>query len=435
MRIKSGDAQGTDLGCVSGIITPNLGETLNGVFAFLPLLVLVFLTVANILASTYSPWGSTDIFRWTSNYGRDEDLLRLVTPGFADCLQYIQFIVLTGALSLSYPGFYQPVVSQGGWSILMFNQSFVSHGTGIDPVVDGIYVVNGTYGLDRFRQYVGLHSITDVWPGSIVWLLVILLAVTVLAQVAFGFQWIYQRMSRVPQEDLRSKNVPFTIGNVIRITFNFFLLPTVSLALFQLVIAGSSPAYSVALAVILIIVLLLFAFWMFRLIISTRPRSYLFDDLTTVLLYGPLYNTYRDDVAPFAFVPIFITFLRGIAIGALQPSGVAQVVLLAICEVAMILLLVAFRPYAAPTSMNLYQLAFCLVRFLVVLLCVAFVPSLGISEQTKGWVGYAILVLHGGMLVFGFFLNALQTLIEVIARLAGAGGAEGGATRGGLTKV
>uniref|UniRef100_A0A093VKN4 Putative membrane protein n=1 Tax=Talaromyces marneffei PM1 TaxID=1077442 RepID=A0A093VKN4_TALMA len=435
LRIKSGDPAGTDLGCVSGIITPDLGATLKGTFTFLPLLVLVLLTLANIIASTYSPWGSTNIFRWTSNYGRDEDLLRLVTPGFADCLQYIQFIVLTGALSLSYPGYYQPVVSSGAWSILMFNHSFASPGGGIDPVVDGIYVVNGTHGLDRLRQYIGLESIRDVWPGSIIWLLVILSAVTVLTQIAFGFQWIYHRMARVLEEDLRSKNVPFTIGNTIRITFNFFLLPTVSLALYQLVIAGHSTAYVVALAVILIVALLLFALWMIRLIISARPRAYLFDDLSTVLLYGPLYNTYRDDVAPFALVPIFITFLRAIAIGALQPSGVAQVVLLAICEVAMILLLVAFRPYASPTSMNLYQLVFSFVRFLVVLLSVAFVPSLGISEQTKGWIGYAILVLHGGMLVFGFFLNALQTLIEVIARLAGAGGAEGGATRGGLTKV
>ena len=242
-------------------------------------------------------------------------------------------------------------------------------------------------------------------------------------------------MARVVEEDLRSKNMPFTVGNIIRITFNFFLLPTLSLALYQLVIAGNSAAYAVALAVILILAILLFALWMIRLIVSARPRAYLFDDLPTVLLYGPLYNTYRDDVAPFALVPIFITFLRAIAIGALQPSGVAQVVLLAICEVAMILLLVAFRPYASPTSMNLYQLVFSVVRFLVVLLSVTFVPSLGISEQTKGWIGYAILILHGAMLVFGFFLNALQTLIEVIARLAGAGGVEGGATRGGLTKV
>ncbi|EED12673.1 integral membrane protein [Talaromyces stipitatus ATCC 10500] len=435
LRIKSGDAQGTDLGCISGIITPDLGGTLKGVFAFLPLLVLVLLTLANILASTYSPWGSTDIYQWTSNNGRDEDHLRLVTPGFADCLQYIQFIVLTGALSLNYPGYYQPVVSRGAWSILMFNQSFASHGTGIDPIIDGVYVVNGTYGLDRLRQYVGLHSIRDVWPGSIIWLLVILVAVTVLTQVALGSQWIYHRMARVPEEDLRSKNIPFTIGNIIRITFNFFLLPMVSLALFQLVVAGKSMAYSVVLAVILLLILFVFALYIIHLIISARPRAYLFDDLPTVLQYGPLYNTYRDEAAPFALVPILITVLRAVAIGALQPSGVAQVVLLAICEVAMILLLVAFRPYASPTSMNLYQFVFSLVRFLVVLLCVAFVPSLGISEQTKGWIGYAILILHGGMLLFGFFLNALQTLIEVVARLAGAGGAEGGATRGGLTKV
>lgn len=435
LRVKSGDEQGTDLACVSAIITPDLGGTLRGVIAFLPLLILIFLTVANILGATYSPWGSTDIFRWTSNYGRDEDLLRLVTPGFADCLQYIQFIVLTGTLSLSYPGYYQPIVAQGSWSVLMFNQSLVSHGGGIDPVVDGVYIVNGTYGMDRFRQYVGMRNMDDVWPGSILWLVVIVLAVTVLTQIAFGSRWIYHKLAHVPEEDLRAKNMPFTVGNIIRITFNFFLLPTVSLALFQLVVAGNSPAYSVVLAIILLLALLGFAFWMIRLIVSARPRAYLFDDLSTVLLYGPLYNTYCDDVAPFALVPVFITFLRAIAIGALQPSGVAQVVLLAICEVANILLLVAFRPYPSPTSMNLYQLIFSTVRFLVVLLSVAFVPSLGILEQTKGWIGYAILVLHGGMLVFGFFLNALQTLIEVVARLAGAGGVEGGATRGGLTKV
>jgi Transient receptor potential (TRP) ion channel len=435
LRVKSGDIQGTDLACVSATIVPDLGSTLRGLISFMPLLVLIFVTVANILAATYSPWGSTDIFRWSSNYGRDEDLLRLVTPGFADCLQYIQFIVLTGALSLSYPGFYQPIVAQGGWAVLMFNQSLVSNGGGMNPVVDGVYATNGTYGLDLLGQYVGLKNGDDIWPGSIVWLLVILIAVTALTQVVFGSRWIYHKMANVPEEDLRAKIMPFTIGNIIRITFNFFLLPTMSLALFQLVIAPSSPAYSVALAVILILVLLGFAFWIIRLITSARPRAYLFDDISTVLLYGPVYNTYRDDVATFAVVPIFFTLLRAVAIGALQPSGTAQVVLLAICEIAYVLLLVAFRPYPSPTSMNLYQIVFAIVRFLIVLLNITFVPSLGIAEQTKGWIGYVILVLHGGMLVFGFFLNALQTLIEVIARLAGAGGAEGGATRGGLTKV
>lgn len=433
--MKSGDTQGTDLACISGVIVPELGSTLRDSLTYIPLVILIFVAIANTLGSVYSPWGSSDIFRWTSNYGRDEDLLRLVTPGFADCLQYIQFIALTGALNLNYPGFFQPIVSQGAWSALIFNQSFVSDTAGTSPVLDGVYFVNGTYGMDRFSQYVGLAADKDLWPGSMVWLLVIIGGVTVLSQLAFGFRWIYHKLADVPEEDLRAKNLPFTIGNVIRITFNFLLLPILSLAMYQLVIAAKSPAYSVALAVVLILVLLCFAFWVIRLIITARPRAYLFDDLSTVLLYGPLYNTYCDDAAPFAVVPIFITFIRAIAIGALQPSGIAQVVLLAICEVAFVLVLTAFRPYPSPTSMNIYQCVFALVRFLVVVLSVTFAPALGISEQTKGWVGYVILVLHGVMLVFGFFLNALQTLIEVIARLAGAGGAEGGATRGGLTKV
>lgn len=229
--------------------------------------------------------------------------------------------------------------------------------------------------------------------------------------------------------------MPFTVGNVVRIVFNFLFLPLISLSFFQLVIAGDSPAYCVFFAVVVILILIAFSIWTIRLIATTRPKSYLFDDLSTVLLYGPLYNTFNDDAAAYAVVPIFISFARGVAIGALQPSGIAQVVLLAICEVVSILTLVAFRPYPSPTSMNLYHICFSIIRFLTILLSVVFLPSLGVSEAARGWIGYVILLLHALVLVFGFFLNALQTLVEVVARLAGAGGNEGNITRGGLVKV
>ncbi|KAF7133993.1 hypothetical protein CNMCM5793_005519 [Aspergillus hiratsukae] len=434
-RIKSGDAAATPLGCITVDVTPDLGTSLKNTLAYIPLVILVLVGIATISAAMYSPWGTTNFFHWTSNYGRDEDVLRLVTPGFGDCMQYIQFAVLTGALSLDYPGYYQPVVSQVAWSTLMFNQSFVHPGQGRDPVIDGVYAVNATYGLERLDQYVGIATASDIWPGMIVWLLVILGIVTVLIQLAFACRWLHHRLANVPEEDLRSKNMPFTVGNVVRIVFNFLFLPVVSLSFFQLVIARDSPAYSVALAVVVILALLAFSIWTVRLIASTRPKSILFDDLRTVLLYGPLYNTFCDDAAAFAAVPIFITFTRGVAIGALQPSGIAQIVLLAICEVVYVLTLVAFRPFPHPTSMNLYHACFAIVRFLTILLSVVFVPSLGVSQAARGWIGYIILLLHALVLVFGFFLNALQTLIEVIARLAGAGGYEGGATRGGLVKV
>ncbi|KAL8692067.1 MAG: hypothetical protein Q9218_002826 [Villophora microphyllina] len=405
---------------------------------YLPLVVLILVAVATASGAIFSPWGSTDVFRFTSNYGRDDDLLRLVTPGFGDCLQYIQFIVLAGSLSLNYPGFFQPVASQVSWAALMFNESFVSHGTGTQSIVDGIYKVNGTYGLDRMSQLVGMQAVQDIWAGMMVWLLVIIAAVVVLIQLGFILRWGYRQISNTQQEDLRAKNLPFSVGNAIRIVFNYFLLPIVALSMFQLVVAGRSPAITVALAAILLFLLVLFAAFLLWLIAMTRDRSTLFDDLPTVLLYGPLYNTYSDNAATFALVPVMLTFIRGIAIGAVQPSGIAQLVLLAICEVITVLTLNAFRPFHSPTSMNAFHTFFAIVRLVTILLSVAFLPSLGVDDAPRGWVGYVILLLHAIVLVFGFFLNACQTLIEVVARLAGAGGEEGvgtGPARGGLVKA
>lgn len=440
VQIQSGDASANYLGCITATITPDLGSYLKGLLRYLPLAILIVVGIATISAAVFSPWGSSDIFNWSSNFGRDEDLLRLVTPGFGDCLQYIQFVVLTGSLSLNYPGFYQPAVSRVSWSALMFNMSFVSGGNGTQSIVDGIYELrNDTkYGLDGMSQLVGMTSDRDIWADMMVWLVVVVAGVSILTQLGFAGRYLYRRVAAVEPEDLRSKNIPFTVGNIVRVVLNFFLLPLTSLSFYQLVIAGRGPTYSVALAAVSLVIVLAFSARLVFLFIRTRPRSFLFDDLLTLLAYGPLYNTYCDDAATFALVPLMINFLRGIAIGAVQQSGVAQVVLLAVCEIVLILTINAFRPFPSATSMNIYHTCFSVIRLITILLSIAFVPSLGVADSSRGWLGYAILIIHACTLVFGFFLNAVQTLVEVIARLAGAGGRDedtGGATRGGLNKV
>jgi hypothetical protein len=439
LRITSGDASAQELACVSATITPELGGTLRNTLRYLPLAILIIVGFATIFAAIRSPWGSKDTFRWTSNYNRDEDLLRLVTPGFGDCLQYIQFILLTGSLTLNYPGYYQPAVSQAGWSALMFNESLVTKGNGTQSVVDGVYAIrsNGTYGLDRMSQLIGITSVRDVWAGMIVWLMVIIAAVLVLTQLGFALRWLLRRIKRNPPEDLRSTNWPFTAGNVIRVVFIYFLLPLVSLSMFQLAIASQGPTYTVAIAAVILVAVIAFAAWLLYLFTKTKPRSAMFDDLPTVLLWGPLYNTYCDEQAAFAFVPILIGFLRGIAIGAVQASGIAQLVLLAVCEIILVLALNAIRPFPSATSMNLYHTCFAMLRLIIIFLSVAFLSALDVTEGTRGWIGYAILLLHAAALVFGFLLNAIQTIVEIAARLAGAGERKDGGTpsRGGLTRV
>ncbi|KAJ4394416.1 hypothetical protein N0V93_003633 [Gnomoniopsis smithogilvyi] len=430
-----GDTAKTVVGCVATTVTPDLGG-LAWMLKFLPMIVLLSVGFATLFASIYSPWGTSDIFHWSSNFGRHNDLLRLVTPGFGDCLQYIQFIALTGGLTLNYPGFYQPIVSQASWSALMFNESFVSKDPGFQALRDGIYYTNGTYGLQEIAQLVGMGNVEDIWAGTIIWLLVIIVVVTVITQLGFALQWIYRFVRNDQEEDLRNKNLPFTVGNVVRIVFNFFLLPLVALSMFQLVEASQSPAYTVALAALTIVLLLIFAAWLLYLITTTKPRSVLFDDLPTVLLYGPLYNTYSDEAATFALIPALLTFIRGIGIGAVQPAGIAQIIILAICEVVQVITLNAFKPFSSPTSMNAYHTLFSVLRFTSIILMTAFIPQLEVGDGAKGWIGYVILLIHGGVLVLCFMLNALQTVIEVIARLMGAGGDDSkGLSQGPLSRI
>lgn len=431
-----GDTAATTIGCTSSVITPALDGNAR-IVKFFPLAVLIFVGFAVVFAGIFSPWGSADVFSWSSNYGRDADLLRLVTPGFGDCLQYIQFIVLSGSLTLNYPGFFQPIVSQLSWSTLMFNESFVTKTDGYHVVRDGIYVYShAKHGLHKLAQLVGMEKQQDVWAGLMVWLCVIILATFVAAQLGFLAQWLYRKINNIPEEDLREKNVPFCIGNIIRVVFNFMLLPVIALSTFQLVIAKDSPRFVDALAVLTIVVIVGFAAYLLWFVINTKPKAVLFDDLPTVLRVGPLYNTYSDEAAAFALIPFLLTFIRGIAIGAVQPSGVAQVVLLSVCEVIQVFTLHAFKPFQSSTSMNAYHTIFSVLRLATTLLLIAFIPSLGVTEGPKGWIGNAILILHGCVLFFGFFLSALQTIVEVVARMLGAGGDDTtGFKRGGLVKI
>ncbi|KAI8251642.1 hypothetical protein K4K58_008670 [Colletotrichum sp. SAR11_239] len=195
---------------------------------------------------------------------------------------------------------------------------------------------------------IGMSDVEDIWAGTMVWVCVIVGALFVLIQLGFFFRWVFRLISNTPEEDLRAKNIPFSVGNIVRVVFNYLLLPIVALSTFQLVVAGQSQEFAVALAVITLIILICFAAWLLYLIFKTRPRAVLFDDLPTVLLYGPLYNTYSDEAAAFALIPVILTFIRGITIGAVQPVGIAQIVILAICEAQL-----SRGPTPAPQAINL----------------------------------------------------------------------------------
>ncbi|TXT15573.1 hypothetical protein VHUM_00076 [Vanrija humicola] len=53
-------------------------------------------------------------------------LLRFVTPGLRDILHHIQFVTMLGMISVSWPGFFYPIVAQSAWADLLWNATIVS---------------------------------------------------------------------------------------------------------------------------------------------------------------------------------------------------------------------------------------------------------------------------------------------------------------------
>ncbi|PWW79087.1 hypothetical protein C7212DRAFT_360610 [Tuber magnatum] len=435
--IISGNSDKTVIGCIHVETTPMLGKSNDAALTWVPAGILALVALGTVLAAMLNPWvGTTDIFRWSSNYGMDEDMIRLVTPGFADCLQWLQFFVLSGSLSLSYPGFYQPVVSRVAWSALLFNTSFFSH----NPISqqrwagDGLYALDATaYGFERVAQAVGLQTVDDIWVCVMAFFGVVAIGTVVMPQVWFAGKWIVRRAMGREEGDLTNKNLPFTFGMLNRITYTYFLAPVLAASTFVLTTPGRGSNTIVALAAALVFVIIAIAVLLAIRIWSHKPRSTLFDNLPTLLTFGTFYNTYREKNLKFFIVQLFVNISRAIAFGALQPSGIAQITILAICEIVLILTVCGIKPYAPATSMNAWQTIFAVVRLLTILLMMAFVPSMDAQDAAKSWIGYVILVIHAMVLIFGFFFMAVQTLLELFIR--GCGGADEGAARGGLAKV
>lgn len=417
------------VGCIHIPITPYLGLELSNVLTFVPVGILGAVTIATILACVYNPWtGTTDMLRWTSNYGFDADMLRLATPGPSDVLLHFQFIFFSGALSLDYPGFYQPIVSKVGWSALAFNSSLVSH----DPTTfaNGLLTdPERALGLTVLLHYIGISSTADLWAIFVIAFIGTVCILIILLEIALIYRFL---LHKDPFHDFRRKNPAFSFGIFVRCYLNIFVVPWTAYSFYQLVTTpGTSIAVTVVCA-ILLLALLLFAVFVIRKIALSRPRARLYDDIYTVLAYGGLYNTCLESAVTFSAFTMLTLVLRGIVIGAAQRSGIAQVVLLAIFEVVFLIGLHIFRPHHPRSNMNGFQTVFSVCRLLTWLFWVTFIPSLGISEAVRGWIGYVVLVLHGFLLIFAFFFNALSTMIELFARMAGAGDST---TRGGFGKV
>ncbi|KAL6352427.1 hypothetical protein LRP88_14194 [Fusarium phalaenopsidis] len=245
---------GTPLLCVEANLTPEVRPWTQLLSFWFPVL---FFSVASLAASW--PLQQTEHHAVFSDaQGRNYHRMARAS----EMLAYIQFIYFSGALSLRYPGFLQPLIGFSSWSTLMLPAGPVSDQSRYVGVRDGIYETNGT--LTGAPGFVILSQITSSPGMSMNWFNTIVFALIVLL---FFFVSIHVR------ELLREQSCPNSTNTsqkplsrfkerswaVSRLFLSLFLLPlsawsTYQLSNLRMILQNSAVA-------ILALVLLLSSFW------------------------------------------------------------------------------------------------------------------------------------------------------------------------------
>lgn len=386
-------------GCVNSPLTPDIGSIITGIATWAPILVFTSVVVVAFLHKTTSLLVEED--REThAPHGRAQ-----ITQ-IADCISYLQFIFFSAALSLSYPGFLQPVASRTSWSTLMLRNGVVVRDPWYDGVRDGIYAINGTfggtYGMELMTQVMGGTITTDTWLNTLVLaaLILVLLGGVMLSgeKLRWTKDW-FQASYSLEFRDGDRVGVKATLWRILRVFCSYFLLPLVAWTTYQLDLAQWQPIYHTVAAAAVICGTLLLIWWAMS---QSSPRSLGYLLVSASAGQEDLPGSIRvQNIHAAGFFLLLI--LRGIAIGGLQMAGMAQLLVLIVLELVQIALQVAV--YRISSTWSRTELM-PIIRLTVLALQMAFLP--GICElATKMVVGYLILAIHGLVLTSLFFLPAI----------------------------
>ena len=255
---------------------------------------------------------------------------------------------------------------------------------------------------------------TDIWASVVINLMIIILAAGMLIQIGYFLRWIIQfpsstRDTYSRHQPVRSNRMEYTSWHLLRVIFNYFLLPVISFTSFQVVRATLFPIYHTSIAVLLVAFLGLSMALLLRYLSSRRLVGILLEDSNS---YKWL-QSQSVGARNFALITYCLTFVRGIAIGAFQFSALAQIAILTACELAVLISEIILRPYTSRVSS---QTCVTVARLITILLSSAFLPGgslVATGENWVEWVGYAILLMHVIVLVSCFLLPSLWQIAQL----------------------
>ncbi|KAL3451741.1 hypothetical protein BJX65DRAFT_268512 [Aspergillus insuetus] len=396
LLIKSID--GTELDCAGVRVTPDIGSTASGIIKYISAVVLAILCIASwhrhfhtVVAGEFEHPATLDIWRST---------WRIVLD-IADYLRYLQFVFLAGALTIDYPGFYQPVVGQLSWASLLYWAGPVDHGFIYPGIEDGMYVSNASYGLDYMARMVAHPQVPDIMINAHINLLVLVCGAMFIAVT------LWLAVGPSTQHPL-STTVCETGYLVLGAALVFFSFPLMAFMSNELRLIGYLPNYRVV-----IMALVTTVFFGLNFVAHNHFGS-VQQSIGTVSLDHSSGTRRQTSLKTWLlrfqhFLPQAVGLLHGLVIGWLQDWGLVQLALLIVFETALLVYLVLQRRWNSFMSRAVWCT---LIRVLTLTLSIAF--AFPTHEVTKQWLGYFILCLHASVVVFGYLLLSSLELYRAV---------------------
>ncbi|CAO3658251.1 unnamed protein product [Rhizopus stolonifer] len=414
----------------------------RNVFIYLPVGFTVLAAITSLVVSLTSvEHGEHDMFLFSSNHAMLPGVLRLKTPGFVDLVYYSQFIVTAGQFNINYPRFHSLFTSNFSWSFLLFQSPWLADTIlgMFQPENDELDRISSVPGLSIYRRQIApLKNLVRMDATSVdiqgtgmsdfstaigmdinslfFTVFVYFLIINAVALVLCFFTWIVfytigACSSRKVFTDRSLKMWDFTVGVLVRI-LTLLYLPLITAAFYQLMIP--THWYITTLAAIALVSSFLSYGLISIKLLQIRPKSYIFSDLKLLLRYGALYNTYTDNGSQFFVIIIAYKFVVAAMIGLFQTSGIAQLVFVLLAELAIFLVILFTSPYA-DKSVNYLHMTFGLIRFIVLILNIAYLDQVQATTHVKQYVGYVQLAIH----CFAFLLFLILQVRNIAVVLVG----------------
>ncbi|KAF4441154.1 1-phosphatidylinositol-45-bisphosphate phosphodiesterase 1 [Fusarium acutatum] len=380
------------LSCIRAVLTPAAPEPIRLLSLWLPI---ATFALTCIVACWPAQCTTSSL---TSKNGR---IARAI-----DLLAYIQFMFFSGALSLRYPGFFQPLVGLCSWSTLMLPAGLVETNSPYPRagVKDGIYEHNGTItgapGLELLTQMTGSPVKPQSWMNTFV-----------LSLLIFFFLYLSSYISfRLSHREPPSKFTLASLGaqlkdqywTVVRVFLSCFMLPISAWATYQFLDDQIFGYRNSAMAIIILIVLLAGFWWSW-----TRDS-----DMGSLVIQipGRLNKDPGSGQQYYALLLFSLMFLRGSVIGGLQTYTSAQLGVLLGCELVQLLAMTFWTRFACFISLTgILSVS----RLALFALHIGFVPGLA-SHSGRMLVAYIIFCGHVVVLTCIFLLPAVLDMAHLI---------------------